>query len=137
MVMLLYAASRLQQNTDASDTRLRSLILEACLVHFRALLGFFYGKRDVLDDVLVEDYILPGPFTATRPEWLDVARRRCNKLLAHLTYTRTKYADDNEMIWGALPGWILYLKAEWGAFLDSLPPGKKTWFADDKSAGEC
>lgn len=88
---------------------LNSTLLECLLIHFRALLYFYKGKRSVKDDVLITDF--DPNFDQNEiseiitPEDWD----RINKDLAHLTYLRGKRTASDK-------NW------EWGKYIKSLKP---------------
>jgi len=72
-------------------------IIEATLVHTRALLEFFErprkpatGRPPHEDDVLAEDYgFAPAPFSLS-----SSLRKRINTSIAHLSYGRARIPDD-------------------------------------------
>jgi hypothetical protein len=105
---------------------LGGLVREALLIHFRILLGFFYGSKQQQDDVIVSDYT--STWIPNVPTWLEEYKQRCNKLLAHLTYKRVGYVDSNDMVW-VLDDKIQHLRSEWQLFLNSLPADRKVWFS--------
>ena len=103
------------------------LIREAFLIHFRNLLDFLYGTKKHGDDVLATDYTADTLWKPAPPSWLDDYRRRCNKLLAHLTYDRVRYEDQNNMAW-ELEEKIQHIRGEWASFMHSLPDERRAWF---------
>lgn len=104
------------------------LIREAFLLHFRNLIDFFYGEGKGADDVLASDYMnQPSAWVPNIPSWLGEYKRRCNKLLAHLTYERIAYKGSNDMVWN-LEGKIQHISREWASFLEAMPDRRRAWF---------
>lgn len=96
-------------------------ILEATLVHIRALLEFFEHSRDTKsrrpphsDDVLPEDY----GFAASQFSIPQDLRRRINTSIAHLSYGRTRIPDD-EAHWD-FTGFIPPILSRAGEFFSHL-----------------
>jgi hypothetical protein len=109
------------------DKGIGSLLFEACLIHFRNLLEFFYGKREYSDDVVATDYVSPDVWKASSPDWLREYKERCAKLLAHPTYKRVEHMEAGTMGWH-LDAQFNHLQAEWSAFIEALPAERKAWF---------
>jgi len=98
---------------------------DALLIHFRVLMGFFYGA-EWKDDIRAHHYTCGNPREA--PAWHDEFRDKCNKLFAHLTYARTAYRIREEHHWHDIPDKATHMEAEITGFLQSLPPEKMAWF---------
>jgi hypothetical protein len=127
MAMFVYAASLYPQLMAHEDKGIGSLLFEACLIHFRNLLEFFYGKRECSDDVVATDYVSPDVWKASSPDWLREYKERCAKLLAHPTYKRVEHMEAGTMGWH-LDAQFNHLQAEWSAFIEALPAERKAWF---------
>jgi hypothetical protein len=105
------------------------LIGEACLLHFRNVLMFFYGERKFKTDAIASDYFnRVSPWTPHQPSWLADNIARCNKLLAHLSYDRVEYKNNNLMDWKQFHDKVDHIRNEWKRFLDALPPERRAWF---------
>jgi hypothetical protein len=126
-----YEVDRLLQAADlypkACQAQARRLLFEALLVHFRNLLDFFYGHPG--KDLVHASHFFcdAAEWRPTRPTWLKEYRTRCNKLLAHLTYSRVEYARKGEMDW-AVDEQMQHLRGRWNQFLEQLPPERRGWF---------
>ena len=106
----------------------KRLILEALLLHFRNMLDFLFGEAKQPDDVHASDFFTDASkWKPSRPDWLDEYRRRCNKLLAHLTYSRLNYSRRGEMVW-KLEDKLQRIHEVWEEFLAKLPPERRRWF---------
>ena len=71
-----------------------NVLLEACVLHCRNLIDFFYPTRVLPDDVIAADYA--GDWDDRRPpisSTLEKARSRAHKELAHLTTGRKSGFD--------------------------------------------
>jgi hypothetical protein len=79
---LFFQRVRLEQTVS----REMMLVGEACLLHFRNLLDFFYPAQMRDDDVTAANYV-PGWNHQISPD-LEKLRTRTNKELAHLTRRR-------------------------------------------------
>ena len=107
---------------------IRGVMWEAFFIHFRNLLNFFYGKRQHPTDTLAIDYIEPpSTWTAKTPDWWDEYRVRCNRLLAHLTYERVSFEDEDKMVW-KIQDKIPHIRTEWRWFLNALSLECRSWF---------
>jgi len=74
------------RNVSNTET---TLIGEACLLHLRSIVDFFYPTTVRGSDVIASDYA--GDWDTKRPKMppiLDLARNRTHKELAHLTSAR-------------------------------------------------
>jgi hypothetical protein len=103
------------------------LDIEALLIHFRNLMEFFYTKKQKKDDlVLATHYTCEAP--RGTPAWHDDFNQRCQNLLAHLTYDRTRRRSKNEHHWYDVLEKISYMESEITGFLNSLTPERRAWF---------
>ncbi len=112
--------------SDANQSR-SNLTLEGFLLHARVLRDFFVGPPKKDDDVLAEHFLEePVPVCTWSCPYLSEHRnrKRLDKLLAHLTYTRL----GHEKKWN-----VAKIHAEieraWQEFLGALPVGTQQWFA--------
>ena len=110
----------------------KNLRLEAFLLHFRNLHAFLYPSRHPIkeDDVFGSDFL-----EKEKPEdiggdtsWFNKdEQRRLNKMLAHISYERSKYISSGR------PGWnvailLRSIVADLETFLAKLPAEKRSWF---------
>ena len=125
-VQMLFEAKRLL-GIPAEDGA-RRLIFEALLLHFRNIIDFFYTDSHNRDDVRACDFF-PGPaqWKPEVPDWYREYKARCNKLLAHLTYSRTDFKRRNRMTWH-LTDKLRDIQGAWRLFLRTLPPERAAWF---------
>jgi len=83
----LYVSTEMILSRCFRKSPLDSLLLEACLLHFRVVWDFFYRKKERKTDVAVCDYVSrwtsPDP-----PARLEKIRKWLNAMLAHLTTHR-------------------------------------------------
>jgi len=98
---------------------------DALLIHFRVLMDFFY-LGELKDDIRAHHYARGKPRNA--PAWHDEFREKCNKLFAHLTYTRTDYRIREDHHWHEIPDRVVDMEAEITSFLKSLTPERMAWF---------
>ena len=87
---------------------IHNAVLESFGIHVRGLLDFLYAEKPGEDDVVAEHYFSTyQEWHNARPEisdYLRKARRRVNKEMAHLTYTRLS-------VGGEAKGWDVPLLA--------------------------
>lgn len=113
---------------DANDEQfVVNMLVEVFAIHFRNLIGFFYGDLGTVrpDDVLAVDYCEHRVWETRRPlksESLKVAEKRANKQVAHLT-SRRHLADHPEKRW-YVPALNEEIKAIFREFL-SVADAKK------------
>ncbi|MFH1656446.1 MAG: HIT family protein [Candidatus Nealsonbacteria bacterium] len=80
----------------------RNLLIESLAIHTRVLMDFFYGSRK-LDDIIAQDLLsendnwekLRLPITQT----LEIAKRKANKQLAHLSLSRIEMKRKGKKSW--------------------------------------
>jgi hypothetical protein len=83
----LYVSTEMILSRRFREPPLDSLLLEACLLHFRVVWDFFYRPKKDKTDVVVGGYV--PTWTATDPPArLRTIRKRLNVMLAHLTTHR-------------------------------------------------
>jgi len=81
-----------------------NVFIEACVLHLRNLIDFFYPTKVQPDDVIAMDYA-PNWDTQCPPisSVLKVARKRAHKELAHLTTARkTPSSPDKDWDFGSV-----------------------------------
>jgi len=115
------------------------LALENLLLHARNLLNVFHEPRPLgemgSDDVLARDFFVP-PATwerlrpAALPATLGATRDRLNKLLSHLTYSRSEYATNDDPSWRwPCAEMASELEDLIRLFLENLPGEHRNFFA--------
>jgi hypothetical protein len=76
-------------------------LLESFAIHVRALIGFFHSENPRKDDIIAEDFFAnPSDWQDMRPlktEILDKAKKRADKEVAHLTYTRLDLTPEQKL----------------------------------------
>jgi hypothetical protein len=112
------------QTEQKSRTDFRSV--EGLLIHFRNLLEFFYEKKTHSGLVLAQHYT--GKPSKEMPDWASVYQRRCNELLAHITYRRIHHRKANQHHWSDIPEKVNLMEAVIMEFLNSLPVDRAAWF---------
>ena len=79
---------------------INSAFLESFTIHVRVLIGFFYSENPREDDIIADDFFsISGEWQSIRPpktELLDKAKRRADKEVAHLTYTRLDITPEQK-----------------------------------------
>jgi hypothetical protein len=77
-----------------AESPIHNALIESFAVHVRVLAEFFYPRRPEQDTILAEHFFQGrGEWERVRPAESDTLKRArdlANKLLAHLTYTRSK-----------------------------------------------
>ena len=84
----------------AAQGWLVNALLESFVIHFRALLDFFYPPDNAKkDDVLAEDYFDDDGWEKIKPQLSDAltrAKTRAHKEVAHLTYARLDVTPETK-----------------------------------------
>ena len=79
---------------------INSAFLESFTIHLRVLIGFFYSENPRNDDIIADDFFaISGEWQSIRPpktKVLDKAKRRADKEVAHLTYTRLDITPEQK-----------------------------------------
>jgi hypothetical protein len=83
----LYVGTEMILSRRFREHPLDSLLLEACLLHFRVVWDFFYRPADKKTDVVVRDFV-PTWKAVDPPARLKEIRRWLNAMLAHLSTHR-------------------------------------------------
>lgn len=80
---------------------INNALLESFAIHVRGLIHFFYSNKPQSDDVIAEHfYTKSEEWTDTRPSMskvLQVAKRRADKEVAHLTYARIDITPEAKL----------------------------------------
>jgi hypothetical protein len=88
---MLWAAGGAMLSRAAPNTVLQNCAVESFALHARNVIDFFYTEPKQ-DDVVAEHFFSdPSRWMALRPgitPTLDAARKRANKEVSHLTYSR-------------------------------------------------
>ena len=87
----LYVSTEMILSGRFLEFPLDGLLLEACLLHFRAVWDFFYGQKKEKTDIVVRDFVPDWKKIAPPPRLKDI-RKWLNVMLAHLTTHRTSPA---------------------------------------------
>jgi hypothetical protein len=74
------------------DWHLKESVFLAILIHARVLLAFFESTDRRLDDVLCSDFGFPSSPVYIPPD----DRKRFNKDIAHLTYSRLRHTPETK-----------------------------------------
>jgi len=84
----------------SSNGWLLNALLESFVIHFRALLDFFYpAENPKQDDVLAKDYFDDGGWDKIKPKLSDALAKekvRAHKEIAHLTYARLNVTPETK-----------------------------------------
>lgn len=87
---------------------------------------FFHNNDPRCDDIQAHHYTLET--CRTVPAWYKDFKKKCDELLAHLTYDRAKRRDEDKHHWPEIPEKAEAIEGEIQCFPHSLPPQKKAWF---------
>ncbi len=127
-VWMLNESAKIWSSTSPGAAH--NMAIESFLVHFRNLRDFFYppfeawtDKRKT-DDVIAFDYC--DQWHAAAPDWRELApceRDRINKLLAHISYSRTALGRD----W-PIREMLAAIRTSLSAFVTKLPTERQKWF---------
>jgi len=102
-LLMLDVTAKVLSSEATRGSSLGGAILESFLVHLRNMIDFLYLPKCNKDDILAEDFFAdPEDWMKLHPKQgmiLKAAKKRINKLLAHLTYSRLKLIDaDSDWI---------------------------------------
>lgn len=107
----------------AGEGAINNALLESFAIHVRALTGFCYSDNPRSDDIVAEDFFSDSnEWQTKRPEkteLLDKAKKRADKEVAHLTYTRLDVTSEQKN-WEFLKIFN-YLQVSIKIFLDNVP----------------
>jgi hypothetical protein len=86
-------------STDSNQI-ISNALLESFAIHVRALIHFFFDKSGQKDDILALHFFSsPDDWIDQAPPYTDTlkeAKKRADKEVAHLTYTRQKVTPDKK-----------------------------------------
>ncbi|MGP8337663.1 MAG: hypothetical protein ACT6FC_05445 [Methanosarcinaceae archaeon] len=119
---------------------LNNAVLEAFAIHIRALIHFFFDDSSNYDDVLaIHFFSTPDNWRKISPPLTDVlekAKKRANKEIAHLTYSRQEVTPEKKP-WEFIP---IYkdLEEVVNVFINAVPEETlgKLWEITQKSKEE-
>jgi hypothetical protein len=98
-VLVLEATAKALSSQTVDDPLQARAVIESFLIHSRNLIDFMYPTKPEKDDILAQDFFLdPGDWLRQREAEgaiLQTSKRRINKLLSHLTYTRLKTSSED------------------------------------------
>jgi len=84
----------------AGEGPINNALLESFTIHVRALIGFFFSENPRNDDIVAEDFFLdPNDWINKRSlktDLLEKAKKRADKEVAHLTYTRLEITPEQK-----------------------------------------
>jgi hypothetical protein len=132
IAMLVYSADHLSawQSSPPSPTgNEANMALESFLLHFRNLRAFLCPSLQACsaDDVVASDFLgNDSPTDLSDRARLGVDKRRLDKLLAHLSYSRRDYIETGDYAWN-IAGMLIAMLAELQRFLALLPPEQSCW----------
>jgi hypothetical protein len=101
----------------------KHMALESFLLHFRNLRAFLCPSLQRQDDVLASDFL--GLYD--RSDKLNLDKERLDKMLAHVSYSRSDYIEADHYRWDSSAMLILML-SELQKFLVRLPDEQRGWF---------
>ena len=123
------------------DTSVDDMVLEACLIHMRLLLDFFYPRNGTEEngpysEIVVTDYIPDHRYTtrlelllSPTPDWVPWYRSRLDWQLAQLTMNRDKIDTEHPWHhWKDVQPLFIHMEKLVEAFLQGLPPDMKALY---------
>jgi len=113
----------------------KNMALESFLLHFRNQRAFLCPSLQTVsdDDVLASDFL--GKHDALdvgNPDKLKVDKKRLDKMLAHISYSRSDYIEAGAHGWDSSQMLILML-SEFQEFLARLSGEQRAWFPSEES----
>jgi hypothetical protein len=129
--MLTAAGARLPDGFSSPvDDETPNMALESFLLHFRNLRAFLcpslqFPRRD---DVIASDFL--GARQAedvARPGVLGRRKKKIDRLLAHISYSREGYVKRGAKAWPA-PSMLAEMQSALREFLERLPTERRGWF---------
>jgi len=123
------------------DGSVDEMVLEACLIHLRLLLDFFYPRNGTEEDspysdIFVTDYIPTYRYTtrlglllSPTPEWVPEYRSRLDWQVAQLTMKRDGIETEHPWHhWKEIQPLFIHMEKLVEAFLQALPPNMKAGY---------
>ena len=84
----------------AGQSVINSALLESFIIHLRVLIDFFYSDSQNKDDIIANDFFSnPDDWIKLRPQKTKLlvrSKKRADKEVAHLTYTRLGITPDEK-----------------------------------------
>jgi hypothetical protein len=139
--MLDYAADHLsgwESSPPWPHGNAAKMALESFLLHFRNLRAFLCPSLQhcTADDVLASDFLGKGDGADVGDTaQLGVDKTRLDKMLAHVTYSRSSYVEAMDYWWD-IWGMLIVVFGELRKFLALLPPEQLAWFPIAESLKE-
>jgi hypothetical protein len=99
-LLLLREQVKPRDPTALEDWTIHNALFEAHTIHARSLYSFFFLGRGKPEDAVAGDYV--ADWTRKRPKSVTVLKTlspRVGKEVAHLTYGRLAYKNDEERQW--------------------------------------
>jgi len=127
VVSLTPTAGATAGNSTSSPSTTGFRDIEGVLIHFRNLIEFFFTESQDKDDLVLAHHFT-GDQPQKSPAWAKEYQRRCSELLAHLTYGRTRYRQNDEHHWPDIVEKCRLMNDEINAFLNRLSPERRAWF---------
>jgi len=112
-------------------------VVEVALLHARVLRDFFTRKRCCLphyskSDIIAEDFFdNPKKWDPPVFSYLHDNKKRLDRSLAHLSYSRREYEQPGRKEWD-FEATSTELMAAWKVFWGKLPEERRAWFIDDE-----
>jgi hypothetical protein len=105
-----------------------NMALESFLLHFRNLREFLCPSMLREDDVLASDFLglYDGSDVGDR-NTLHADKKRLDKMLAHISYSRADYIHAGDHRWNSSTMLVL-MQRELQKFVARLPTPQRTWF---------
>jgi len=124
----------LQKETRTREEELaHNRSIECFLLHFRNLRDFFYPSQSVwtnpewFDNAVAWDF--DSRWKLSSQDWIEcgaLERERINKLLTHVSYSRSELSHD----WSKMPEMQSAVLAALNKLIEMLPEDRKKWFSD-------
>jgi len=99
--LLLLRENKIPRDPGRLDEwTIHNALFEAHTIHARALYGFFFQDARKPDDAVAGDYVMDWSLNRPAPaSVLGTVSPRVGKEIAHLTYGRLAYKNDQERRW--------------------------------------
>jgi len=113
----------------------KNMAIESFLLHFRNLRAFLCPNLQKWDD---DDIVASDFWGSPRPEDVGDARvlvgrkKKIDRLLAHLSYSRQEYVDRGDKSWPD-DEMVVDIRTGFQKFLQKLPPNRREWFFEART----
>jgi hypothetical protein len=135
---LLFAANHLETGYSSPavvpEGKEKDVHLESFLLHYRNLRAFLCPSLQRVDDddVLASDFLGENePRDSADASIFIKEKARLDKLLAHITYSRKRYAEEGNK-WWPVQQMRDQMIAAFVGFHDRLPAERRAWFLSSK-----